>query len=134
MKKLIALAIVVASCCEILLAEPAAPAESAVKNVTVAEAEALLKERKDVVVLDIRTDVEFQAGHIAGAKNIDFLGSDFAEKIAALDKAKTYLIHCGSGRRSTKSLDVFKQQKFTSIFHLNEGFTAWQSAGKPVEK
>lgn len=111
------------------------PAEpEAVKNVPVADAAKLLSERKDVVVIDLRTDAEFKGGHIAGAKNIDFLDSDFAKKIGELDKSKTYLVHCGSGGRSTKSLDVFKSQNFRSILHLNEGFKAWVAAGKPVEK
>lgn len=105
-----------------------------VKNVAVADAAKVISERKDVVVLDLRTDDEFKAGHIAGAKNIDFLGSDFAKKVGELDKSKTYLVHCASGGRSTRSLDVFKSQKFTSILHMNEGFKAWSAAGKPVEK
>ena len=111
------------------------PAEpEAVKNVPVADAAKLLSERKDVVVIDLRTDAEFKEGHLAGAKNIDFLDSGFAKKVGELDKTKTYLVHCGSGGRSTKSLEVFKSQNFTSILHLNEGFKAWVAAGKPVEK
>ena len=105
-----------------------------VQNVTAEAAAKLLAERKEVVVLDLRTDAEFKEGHIAGAKNIDFLGSDFAKQLDALDKGKTYLVHCGSGRRSTRALEIFQSQKFTSILHLNDGFKAWEAAGKPVEK
>ena len=115
-----------------LSAEPAEP--EAVKNIPVADAAKLLSERKDVVVIDLRTDAEFKDGHIAGAKNIDFRGADFAQKIGVLDKGKTYLIHCASGGRSTRSLEAFQSQKFTSILHLNEGFKAWTAAGQPVEK
>ncbi len=106
----------------------------AVKNVSPDEAAKLLGERKDIVILDLRTSEEFKAGHIAGAKNIDFLDSTFAQKLGELDKGKTYLVHCASGGRSTRSLDVFKSQKFSSILHLNEGFKAWTATGKPVEK
>ena len=116
----------------LLSAEPASPV--AVKNVSAEDAEKLLKEKKEIVVIDLRTETEFKDGHIAGAKNIDFLGSDFAKQIGALDKTKTYLVHCGSGRRSTKSLEVFQAQNISSILHLNEGFKAWEAAGKPVEK
>ena len=105
-----------------------------VQNVTAEAAAKLLAERKEVVVLDLRTDAEFKEGHIAGAKNIDFLGSDFAKQLDALDKGKTYLVHCGSGWRSTRALEIFQSQKFTSILHLNDGFKAWEAAGKPVEK
>ena len=105
-----------------------------VKNVGADEAAKELRERKDIVILDLRTSEEFKAGHIAGAKNIDFLDSGFAQKLGDLDKGKTYLVHCASGGRSTRSLDVFKSQKFSSILHLNEGFKAWTATGKPVEK
>ena len=126
MKALLLLATVLASAMQ-AHADP-------VQNVTAEAAAKVLAERKDVVVIDLRTDVEFKEGHIAGAKNIDFLGTDFAKQVDALDKGKTYLVHCGSGRRSTKSLEIFQSQKFTSILHLNEGFKAWEAAGKPVEK
>ena len=116
------------------LIAPMSAESEAVKNVSVAEAAKVLGERKDVVVIDVRTDAEFKEGHIAGAKNIDFLDADFAKKVGELDKSKTYLVHCAAGGRSTKSLNSFKSQKFSSILHLNEGFKAWVAAGKPVEK
>ena len=62
-----------------LSAQTAAPAQApavAVKNVSAEDAEKLLKEKKEIVVLDLRTEAEFKGGHIAGAKNIDFLGDD----------------------------------------------------------
>lgn len=129
MKTLLLFATVIA-CLIVPLSAGAEP----VKNVSADDAAKLLGERKDIVILDLRTDAEFKAGHITGAKNIDFLGSDFAQKLGELDKAKTYLVHCGSGSRSTRALDVFTSQKFSSILHLNEGFKAWTAAGKPVEK
>jgi rhodanese-related sulfurtransferase len=117
-----------------LLAQNPAAGGTVVKNVSPDEAEKALKERKDVVVLDVRTPEEFKAGHIAGAKDIDFKAPDFAKQTGALDKNKTYLVHCGGGGRSTNSLEVFKEQKFSSILHLDKGFKAWEAAGKPVEK
>jgi rhodanese-related sulfurtransferase len=117
-----------------LLAQNPAAAGTVIKNVSPDEAEKALKEQKNVVVLDVRTPEEFKAGHIAGAKNIDFQAPDFAKQIGGLDKSKTYLVHCGGGGRSTRSLDVFKEQKFSSILHLDKGFKAWETAGKPVEK
>ena len=113
---------------------PVAVPAGVAKNVSPDEAEKLLKDNPKVVVLDVRTPEEFAKGHIAGAKNVDFKAADFAEKVSALDKGKTYLVHCGSGRRSTKSLEVFQAQNISSILHLNEGFKAWEAAGKPVEK
>ncbi len=108
-------------------------AQTVVRNVNPAEAEKLIA-GKQLVVLDIRTPEEFQAGHIAGATNINFRAPDFAKQIAALPKGKTYLLHCASGNRSTQSLPVFKKLEFSSLYHLDGGMKAWKKAGLPVTK
>lgn len=109
-------------------------AEETPKIVTAEEAAATLKTRKDITVLDLRTPDEFKSGHIAGARNIDFLGDDFAQQIAALDKSKTYLIHCAGGGRSTQAVAEFQKQKIGDVLHLKSGLSAWQKSGQPVEK
>ena len=113
---------------------PVAVPAGVAKNVSPDEAEKLLKDNPKIVVLDVRTPEEFAKGHIAGAKNVDFKAADFAEKVAALDKGKTYLVHCAAGGRSSKTLDLMKDKNFAALYHLNEGFKAWEKAGKPVEK
>jgi rhodanese-related sulfurtransferase len=115
-------------------APPATTAAAAAKNVTPDEAEKLLKDKKDVVVLDVRTPEEYSAGHIAGAKNVNFMASDFEKQIAQLDPSKSYLVHCASGGRSSKAVKIMTQHKFDSLYHMNAGFKAWVDAGKPVEK
>ena len=113
---------------------PVAVAATVAKNVSPDEAEKLLKDNPQVVVLDVRTPEEFARGHIAGAKNVDFKAADFAEKIGALDKGKTYLVHCAAGGRSSQTLAAMQGKNFAALYHLNEGFKAWEKAGKPVEK
>ena len=124
--------------------KPAAPpaaeaAKTTVKHTDAAAAKKLIDDaaaKKDgkLVVLDVRTPDEYKEGHIAGAVNVDFLGKDFAEQLAKLDKEKTYVVHCRSGGRSTKSLETFQKLGFKTIVHLDNGFGSWQKAGLPVEK
>ena len=121
--------------------KPAAPAAAAddVKHVDAAGAKKLIDEaaaKKDakLKVLDVRTAEEFADGHIAGAVNIDFRDKSFTDKIAALDKSATYVVHCQAGGRSTKSLERFRKLGFKAIVHLDGGFAGWQKAGQPVEK
>jgi rhodanese-related sulfurtransferase len=116
---------------------PAAPTTAPVaapKNISVDDAEKLLKSDPNVVVLDVRTADEFKAGHIHGARNIDFFSDDFAKQIGALDKSKTYLVHCAAGGRSAKACKVIQQYELPSVYHLYQGLSAWEKAGKPVEK
>ena len=105
---------------------------AAIQHVSPAEAKTLLAEKKPVV-LDLRTPAEFAAGHIAGAVNIDFRAPDFAQQIAALDRAPRYVVHCGSGNRSGQALPLFQKLHFEAIYHLDGGITAWKEAGLPVE-
>jgi rhodanese-related sulfurtransferase len=122
----------------LLAADPAPAATTAPvfqpKNISVDDADKLLKSDPKVIVLDVRTPDEFKAGHIPGATNIDFFGDDFAKQIAALDKSKTYLVHCAAGGRSAKACKVIEKEQLPSVYHLNEGFKAWEKAGKPVQK
>jgi rhodanese-related sulfurtransferase len=115
------------------VASETAPAAE-VKNVTPDEAEKILKSSKDVVVLDVRTPEEFQDGHIKGAKNLDVQDDAFAEKLKQLDKDKTYVLHCAAGGRSSRVLKQMRELNFKSIYHMNDGFSAWKEAGKPLEK
>jgi rhodanese-related sulfurtransferase len=107
--------------------------ELQVKHVDAQQAQKLIADKK-VEVLDIRTPGEFKQGRIAGAKNIDFQAPDFEQRIEALDKSKSYLVHCASGGRSTHSLALFKKHDFQSVYHLDGGIKAWQKVGLPVEK
>jgi rhodanese-related sulfurtransferase len=109
-------------------------AADAPQNVTPDQAEKLLKEKKEIVVLDVRTPEEFKDGHIAGAKNVDFQSDDFKKQVASLDKSKTYLVHCAAGGRSARALKVLEGDKFEHLYHLNDGFNGWKQAGKPVAK
>ena len=113
-----------------LSADEAKPAGN-VKNVSPDEAAKLLKENPKTIVLDVRTSDEFAKGHIPGAKNVDFFDDDFAKKVGALDPATPVIVHCAAGGRSAKSLEFLKDKKV--VYHLNEGFKAWEKAGKPVE-
>lgn len=102
-------------------------------HVDPAAAEQLIQAGK-VIVLDIRTPEEYAEGHIAGAKNVDFLESDFEKQVSALERDKPYLIHCASGGRSSNSLPLFRKLGFAAVYHLDGGFSAWKKAGKAVVK
>ncbi len=85
-----------------------------------------------VVLLDVRTAGEFNAGHLEGAINIDVEGMTFEAELASLDKSKTYAVYCQSGRRSRIAIDTMSKAGFTKLFNLDEGIGSWQAAGLPV--
>jgi len=113
--------------------KPPAAASGAVRNVGPAEFEALRKST-NAVVLDVRTPAEFADGHLPGAKLVDLRSAAFADQVAGLDKSKLYLVHCAGGVRSAKACIKMTSLGFTNLVNLEGGLSAWQEAGKPVEK
>src|SRR5436305_13800077 len=91
--------------------------KSEVKNVKPDEFEKLSKE-KDSVILDVRTPKEFAEGHLPGAVNIDWNSKEFEQKVAALDKNKTYLVHCAVGGRSARACDKLSKLEFRHLYNL----------------
>jgi rhodanese-related sulfurtransferase len=89
---------------------------------------------KGNVVLDVRTVGEFETGRVPGATNIDYLSPDFADRVAKLDRAKTYLVYCAGGGRSAKACEKMEILRITNSYNLVGGFRAWQKAKKPVEQ
>jgi 3-mercaptopyruvate sulfurtransferase SseA len=73
-------------------------------DVTVAEAKALIEEKPDMVILDVRTPSEFDDGHIEGAINIpvDYL----AERLDELSKDDELLVYCRTGNRSARAVGI----------------------------
>lgn len=103
------------------------------KNLSVDEFAALATDKSNIV-LDVRTSREYAAGHIPGAMNLDVLAADFDSKANALDKNKTYLVHCASGVRSVRACEKLARLDFPNLYNLPGGFRAWEKADRPVEK
>jgi rhodanese-related sulfurtransferase len=103
------------------------------KSVGVDEFEKLSKE-PNTVILDVRTPAEYATGHLKDAVLIDLNSKDFDQKVKALDKGKTYLVHCAVGMRSEKACKRLDTFDFPKVYNLEGGIKAWKNAGKPVEK
>jgi rhodanese-related sulfurtransferase len=114
--------------------------ESAQKTVKVIEAEearVIIEEKKGspgFVILDVRTAGEYADGHIEGAANIDVKSESFRDEVGKLDRSKTYIVHCHSGRRSETAVKVMEEMGFTDIYEMQGGILSWQDAGFPVTK
>ncbi|MGI8843441.1 MAG: rhodanese-like domain-containing protein, partial [Gemmatimonadaceae bacterium] len=97
----------------------------------VAEVAAELTEQRTMVI-DVRGNTEWKAGHIAGARHIP-LGS-LAERVRDVPRAMPIIVHCESGGRSAIAASVLEASGFTSVRNMTGGFAAWAAAGQPVER
>ena len=83
-------------------------------------------EDENGVLLDVRTEDEWDSGHIDGAVQIDFFDPEFPKKLEELDKSKNYYVYCRSGNRSGKSCELMAASGFTGdLFNLEGGILGW---------
>ncbi len=109
----------------------------AVKEIEAEEARVIIEEKKgstEFVILDVRTAGEYSGGHIEGAENIDVQSESFKEDVGKLERSKTYLVHCRTGRRSETAVKAMEEMGFTDIYWMQDGIVGWQDAGYPVVK
>jgi rhodanese-related sulfurtransferase len=79
-----------------------------------------------VFLLDVRTADEYAAGHIANAKNIDVLKSDFKDKVKALPEDKLIAVYCRSGKRSLVAANILAKMGF-KVINLRGGWMEWEA-------
>ena len=112
-----------------------APAAATVEVVNVDAATKLIASDANLQILDVRTPEEVAAGVIAGAKIANWFDADFAQKAtSSLDKGKPVLVYCKAGSRSSKAANVLLENGFSKVYNLEGGITAWNGAGKPLQK
>jgi len=105
---------------------------SGVTQVNTLEATRLINQ--DALVLDVREDKEFTAGHIPKARHIP-VGA-LATRISELEKFKTkpIVVNCRSGQRSARACGILKKHGFENAVNLAGGIVAWEAANLPMEK
>ena len=83
-------------------------------------------ESSDVILIDVRTPMEYSQGHIQGSVNVDFKEEkDFQNYFKNLDKSETIFLYCRSGNRSKKSAEKLIDLGFNKIYDLEGGFIEW---------
>ncbi len=104
-----------------------------ITHVPIMPAEALRRqmERGDApIVLDVRHDDEWRAGHLPKALHID-AGHLPATK-PTLPKDDRVIVHCGHSDRSTVGISLLERQGYRNLMLLAGGFSGWQAAGYPI--
>ena len=86
------------------------------------------------LLIDVREDSEWAAGHAAGAVHIGkgVIERDIEAKVP--DKGTKLVLYCGGGFRSALAADALRQMGYTSAISLDGGWRAWTQSGMPIEK
>ena len=84
-------------------------------NITAAEAKRIMDSEEGYIILDVRTQEEYDEGHIPGAIVISH--EEIAEKAEDVltDKDQLILVYCRSGRRSKIAAEALMELGYTNI-------------------
>jgi hydroxyacylglutathione hydrolase len=85
----------------------------------------------EMTVLDVRTEKEWNSGHIAGAMHIH--GGKLQEKMKEVPRDKTVAVICGSGYRGSIAASFLKREGYQEVANVLGGMSAWKAAGFAVE-
>ena len=105
-------------------------------NLSIKKAYEKIQENKNnpnLIILDVRTQDEYNQGHIENAININYYSKTLKKELKKLDKNKTYLVYCRSGNRSGKTLKIMEKLGFKEVYNIG-GMIEWNKTGYPVVK
>lgn len=93
-----------------------------------AELALLQAHKNDVEILDVRNVSEYNSEHIKEVQNapLDFIN----DSMIAIDKNKTYYVHCQSGYRSMIFISILKARGFDHLINIKGGFKELKASGK----
>lgn len=106
-------------------------AKSRVREVSVDET--LERVKHGAVLIDVREDNEFAAGHAAGSRHMGrgVIERDIVQSIP--DKATELILYCGGGYRSALAADNLQKMGYTNVWSMAGGWSAWKGADAPIE-
>jgi rhodanese-related sulfurtransferase len=80
------------------------------------------------VILDVRSDAEYRAGHVPGALHIPFTDVRARAESIPGGKDETLVVYCGHGPRAWIAGATLKRLGFGKIEYLKGHMRAWRSA------
>lgn len=89
------------------------------KMVSMSEGLEIAKKNPDAIIVDVRREDEYKAGHIPGAVllTMETISAETAEKVLP-DKSKIILVYCRSGRRSKIAAQTLSELGYSNLIEF----------------
>jgi rhodanese-related sulfurtransferase len=109
-------------------------AKSRIRQIDIEGYKKMLDSGQKPILVDVREDSEWDAGHAAGSVHIGkgVIERDIEAKVP--DKNTQMVLYCGGGFRSALAADALQNMGYKEVISLDGGWRAYQQAGLPVEK
>jgi rhodanese-related sulfurtransferase len=111
-----------------------AEAKTRVREISIDQARAWLRQNPKIILLDVREDSEWNAGHAAEAVHLGkgVLERDLEKRIP--DVNTEIIMYCGGGYRSVLACDAAQKMDYRSVHSLIGGYRGMIAAGWPLKK
>jgi adenylyltransferase/sulfurtransferase len=107
-----------------------APApKSAAAEITVEDLKKRMDRKENLFVLDVRNPNEWQICKIPGTVLMPL--PELPQRLGELPKDREIIVHCKSGMRSAKAVQLLKEQGFMQVVNLQGGIAAWSEKIDP---
>ena len=100
-------------------------------RITAVALEEQLQAEPKPVVLDVRTEKEWDAGHVAGSRNVPL--NHLRERLSEIPRDRTIVVHCEGGYRSAIAASLLQQAGRKNVLDLVGGFKAWTASKLPYQ-
>jgi rhodanese-related sulfurtransferase len=111
-----------------------ADAKTRVKECTVDDVKERLDAGEKFVLVDVREESEFAAGHLPGAVHMGkgVIERDVEAKVP--DPATPLVLYCGGGFRSALAADNLQKMGYTNVISMDGGWRGWTEKKYPTTK
>ena len=94
-------------------------------QITQEEAKKIIDEKTGYIILDVREQYEFDAGHIPNAVLLPYTQTEQLASVMLKDKQQMILVYCRSGRRSKISAQILADMGYSNVYEFG-GIITWQ--------
>ena len=106
-------------------------ASQTLQSISPVQAQSLIQQRPDLLILDVRTPPELKEGFIEGSELFDFW--TVVKGNHALPRNRPILLVCAVGGRSYFAGTMLKKAGYAEIYNLSGGISAWKEKGLPLQ-
>jgi rhodanese-related sulfurtransferase len=100
-----------------------------VEDITSTELQTLMEGSDPLVVVDVRTASEYDAGHIPGSLNIPL--DQLPERLQELDPQTPVACVCAGGYRSIQAAQLLASAGFVRVMNVEDGIRHWSGDWEP---
>ena len=95
------------------------------KTISSTEAQQMIEDNKDALILDVRTAAEYESGHIPNAVNLSNADIQAGKVDSLKDKSQLIMVYCRSGNRSRQAAQKLAELGYTNVVDFG-GIQSWQ--------